>query len=39
MVDILLPVSDTDILEKLFNVVQKILPCWGLQKDTKRRFS
>lgn len=32
MVVILLTVSNTDILEKLFDLVQKILLCWGLQK-------
>ena len=26
-----LTASDTDTLGKIFNVVQKILPCWGFQ--------
>lgn len=31
MDDILLAASDTDALEGMVNVVQEILPCWGLQ--------
>lgn len=31
MDDIVLIASDTDTLGKIFNIVQKILPCWGFQ--------
>ena len=40
--DILLADSNVDTLEKMFEEVKKILPCWGLQivpeKHIKRRF-
>lgn len=31
MDDILLVASDTGTLERMFNIVQKTLHCWGLQ--------
>ena len=41
MDDILLSDSNVDTLERMFEEIKKIVPCWGLQippeKNTKRR--
>lgn len=38
MDDILLIASDTDTLERIFNVIQEISACWGLQVSPEKKI-